>query len=370
MNSETIIKMMKKNVLKTIALSLLVLTFASCDDLFDKNKKGNEITVKEPTELFVLSEGLFNNNNSALAKYNLETGAMSGDFFAAVNNRGLGDTANDMGLYGSKLYVVVNVSGCVEVIDANTGNSLKQIKIVNSQNTSREPRAITFSGNKAYVCNFDGTIVRIDTTSLEIDATLTCGNNPDGICAANGKLYVSNSGGLNFPVFDNTVSVIDLVSFTEIKKITTGTNPGDIRADSEGNIFLVARGNYSTEPSRLQKISKSNDAITNFDTIPCAGFAINNDTAYIYNYDWNTFSCTVVSFNCKTDKVINKNFIADNTNILSPNGIDVNPFNSDVYITDAKNYTTSGDVFCFDKEGKLKFKLNETGINPNKVVFR
>jgi len=370
MNSETTFKMMKKNVLKSIALGLLVLIFASCDDLFDKNKNGSEITVKEPTELFVLSEGLFNNNNSTLAKYNLETGTMSSDFFATVNHRGLGDTANDMGIYGSKLYVVVNVSGCVEVIDANTGNSLKQIKIVNNQNTSREPRAIAFSGKKAYVCNFDGTIVRIDTTSLEIDATLTCGNNPDGICVANGKLYVSNSGGLNFPVFDKTVSVIDLISFTEIKKITTGINPGDLKADSQGNVYLIARGNYSSVSSRLQKISKSNDAVISFDSIPCAGFAINNDTAYIYNYDWSTFSCSVVSFNCKTDKVINKNFISDNTNIISPYGIDVNPFNSDVYITDAKNYTTAGDVFCFDKKGKLKFKLNETGINPNKVVFR
>lgn len=28
-----------------------------------------------------------------------------------------------------------------------------------------------------------------------------------------------------------------------------------------------------------------------------------------------------------------------------------------------------GNVFCFDKTGKLKFKLESVGMNPNKVIF-
>jgi len=38
--------------------------------------------------------------------------------------------------------------------------------------SSRQPRHIAFYENKAYVCSFDGTVARIDTTSLQIEKFL------------------------------------------------------------------------------------------------------------------------------------------------------------------------------------------------------
>ena len=38
-------------------------------------------------------------------------------------------------------------------------------------------------------------------------------------------------------------------------------------------------------------------------------------------------------------------------------------------MTEAYNFVIWGDVLCFDSEGKLKFRLNEIGLNPNKVTF-
>ena len=78
---------------------------------------------------------------------------------------------------------------------------------------ARQPRTFAFHGGKAYVCNFDGTVVRIDTATLAVDGITQAGRNPDGICCAAGKLYVSNSGGLDPQQPDNTVSVIDIASF-------------------------------------------------------------------------------------------------------------------------------------------------------------
>jgi len=325
----------------------------------------------EPTQLYILSEGLFNSNNSTLACYNLNTRKLISDFFLAANKRGLGDTANDLRLYGLKLYVVVNQSSEIEVIDAITGKSLKQIPLFKENGEGRQPRYIEFCKGKAYVCSFDGTVAKIDTTSLKIESIVQCGKNPDGICVANSKLYVSNSGGLNFPNYDNTVSVIDIATFTEIKKITVGVNPSKIHADNEGDVYLISNGNYGIIPNKFQKISSSLDEITeSFDDIQALNFTINNDTAYIYNYVSSTQKCAVKVFDCKTDKIISDNFITDGTELITPYGIDVNPANGDVYLTDAKSYTVLGDVLCFDRNGKLKFKLQEIGLNPNKVVFR
>lgn len=179
-------------------------------------------------ELYILSEGLFNLNNSSLALYSFKNNQLNTDYFRSINRRGLGDTANDMGIYGSKLYIVVNVSSQ----DRSSRPAKRQVCQADThavrKRKFRQPRNIAFDGGKAYVCSFDGTVARIDTASLSIDALTRAGRNPDGICVQNGKLYVSNSGGLDWEGIgvDRTVSVIDIPSFTEIKKIEVGPNPG------------------------------------------------------------------------------------------------------------------------------------------------
>lgn len=354
-----------------VFLFLGLMMLSSCDDMQDIERPELDEIIPEPTRLFILSEGLFNLNNSSLALYDLEKQKQTTDVFSSVNKRSLGDTANDMALYGSKLYIVVNVSSQIEVVDAKTAKSIAQIDMKDEKGIAREPRYITFHENKAYVCSFDGTVAKIDTTSLEIEALIEYGNNPDGICVANNKLYVSNSGGLSHPNYDNTVSVIDIASFKETKKITVGINPGIIHADSEGDVYVITRGDYDGNEYAFHKIDSKTDALVqSFTDIQASNFTIHRDTAYIYNYDFAGQTNWIKVFDCKTDEIIRENFITDETKIETPYGINVNPYNGDVYITDAKiNFTVWGDVFCFDRAGKLKFKINEIGLNPNTVVF-
>ena len=350
---------------------LLMFLFASCDDMYDKVPDGTLPVTTETSRIFVLSEGLINMNNSTLSMYDFEDKTTVSDYFLEKNQRGLGDTANDMELYGSKLYVVVNVSSQIEILDVSTGKSLKQIPMFDDKGVARQPRYITFHKDKAYVCSFDGTVAKIDTASMQIEDIVVVGRNPDGICVANNKIYVSNSGGLNFPNYDNTVSVIDIFIFTEIKKIKVASNPGKIHADSQGDVYLVSKGNYSSSsPYIFQRISAKTDVLEqSFSDISALNFTIHNDTAYIYNFDFNTQSCWVKVFDCTTEKIISDQFITDGTELSTPYGVDVNPLNGDVYLTDAKSFTEWGDVLCFDRHGKLKFKINEIGLNPNKVVF-
>ena len=94
------------------------------------------------SEMYVLCEGLFNLNNSTLARYSFETNTCMTDYFRTINRRGLGDTANDMDIYGGKLYIVVNVSSTVEVVDLHTGMSVGQVSLLAEDGSSRQPRAI------------------------------------------------------------------------------------------------------------------------------------------------------------------------------------------------------------------------------------
>lgn len=52
----------------------------------------------------------------------------------------------------------------------------------------------------------------------------------------------------------------------------------------------------------------------------------------------------------------------------NPYGMRVNPISGEIYITDAGNYISTGYLYCFDKEGKFKWKV-EAGNIPAHIVF-
>jgi YVTN family beta-propeller protein len=364
---------MPMNLRVVISLLCCCVLFAGCKDLEDYALPDNQV-VTSPDEkggVYILCEGLYAQNSASLAYYDFKAKNLNRDIFLSSNGRKLGDTANDIQQYGGKLYVVVDNSGTIEVLDAYTAKSVKKILVRNENDRNRSPRYITFHRDKAYVACFDSTICRIDTASLVIEATTKAGAYPDGICVANGKLYVSNSGDRNFAVMGNTVSVIDIASFTKIREINVAANPYRILADSEGDVYLASRGDYKgAGPYVFQRIDSYTDQLVQtFTDIEALNFTICNDTAYIYSYDFVKQTNSIKSFDCRTETIIEDNFIKDDTKITTPYGIAVNRFSGDVYVADAGNFTITGHLYCFDRYGVYKFKLRDVGLNPNAMVF-
>jgi len=357
--------MKKKNVFILVLLAALFAACSDSDDLIDPT----ELPPSETQKILVLCEGIMDRNNSTLAFYDLKSKTKDFDYFTTVNKRGLGDTANDMIKYGSKIYIIVNVSSTIEVIDAATGKSLKQIEMKTADNKPKQPRYAAAYGGKVYVTSFDDTVTRIDTVSLKIDGSVKVGRDPEGICIKNGKIYVANSGGLDFPNYDKTVSVIDLNSFEEIKQIEVGLNPYQVFADSQGDVYVNVRGNYGDIAPSFKKIKPSKDSyeVSTLTGVSVSEFTIVNDKAYILHNEWGKESKVKV-FDCKTEEVVTENFVTDGTSILNGYKITAYAYSGDVYVT-TSDYITSGNVLCFDNQGKCKFTLPSVGIGPNKVIL-
>jgi YVTN family beta-propeller protein len=354
--------MKKKNVCILVLLAALFAACSDSDDLIDPT----ELPPSETQKILVLCEGMWNYDNSTLAFYDLKSKTTDLDYFTTVNKRGLGDTANDMIKYGSKIYIVVNVSSTIEVIDAATGKSLKQIEMKTADNKPKQPRYAAAYGGKVYVTSYDDTVTRIDTVSLAIDGSVKVGRDPEGICIKNGKIYVANSGGLDSPDYDHTVSVIDLKSFEEIKQIEVGLNPYQVFADSQGDVYVSVRGNYTDIAPSFKKISPSYEvsAIAN---LTVSEFTIVNDKAYIL-YNERGKESEVKVYDCKTEKVVSENFVTDGTAISNGYKITADAYSGDVYVTTSE-YTISGNVLCFDNKGECKFTLQSVGIGPNKIIL-
>lgn len=88
------------------------------------------VPFNEKNCLYILNEGKFKGNNSSITYYNTTTSTTTNDYFNISNNRALGDTGEDMIRYGSKIYVSVYNSNLIEIIDINTGKSIKTIPMV------------------------------------------------------------------------------------------------------------------------------------------------------------------------------------------------------------------------------------------------
>ena len=365
---------MKRAILYILPLLLLTL---SCDPEPCLIEEGQAIADGNHTGVYVLSEGLFNQNNSTLSWIDFTTGqpdswnsatGRSFDAFGKVNGRRIGDTANDLILYGSRLYIAVSESSTIEILETSTCRSLKQIPLSRDGHAS-QPRRMTASGRFVYVCCFDGTVTRIDTLTMQADATVQVGRNPDGICCADGKLYVSNSGGLDTRNPDNTVSVIDLDSFTEIKRITVRQNPGNIYADGTG-VYVVSRGifDYGTMDydSRLHRIDIQTDEVTATYDIPILNMDIADGKGWFYGYGTGG---TIQVLDLKTGHILDSDFITDGTRVECPYSIKVEPVTRKVYVCDALDYVTPGSLLCFSPDGRLLYRVQGIGINPNTVEF-
>ena len=194
-----------------------------------------EITAPQFTDVqgfYLLNEGNMGSNKATLDYYNFRTGRYSRNIFALANPsvpKEMGDVGNDLGIYGSKLYAVINCSNKIDVIDKKTVKKIGQIDIPNC-------RFIKFYGGYAYVTSYAGPVVitpdykqrgyvaKIDTATLQVVDTCLVGYQPDELDIVNGKIYVANSGGYMVPNYENTISVIDIDSFTEVDRIEIEIN--------------------------------------------------------------------------------------------------------------------------------------------------
>ncbi len=359
---------MKKLVFKLSVVAIAMSVLVSCDP--DK-KKDNALF---NNGILVLCEGVYQQNNSTISYYDLDSDLAYPDVFYDKNNRYLGDNANHMIAYGNKLYIAVDNSNLIDVVDMTTGKSLSQISFNNKTFegvTVGNPRQLTTYKGKVYASCYTGHVVRIDTASLNIDKIAKVGANPEGLVAVNGKLYVCNSGGLNPDYqYDSTLSVVDVNTMQEESRITVCVNPAKIAAGDNGYVYLVSYGNYADIASCFQKINTNTNTVEKvYEGIVASNFCISGNYAYVYGVDWSNYP-DVQSFVKVVDLVSDVetgDFIKDGTTIKTAYAIMVDPNNQDVYISDALNNATNGDVYCFDKNGKKRFSF-EVGINPNTII--
>lgn len=324
-------------------------------------------TPKVTTGVYVLNEGLLNTTLSSLTYYDFGTNKAVTDYYANVNKAEIGDTGNDLLIYGGKMYIAVNETSKLIIADVLTAKLTKEMKFANAAGVDRMPRYVIPYKNSVLVSSWDNSISVIDTATLEITKTITVGTNPEQMVISGDKLYVANGGALT-PGFDSTVSVVSLSTFTELQKIKVGVNPSCMAADSADNIYVGCMGDYGAIGPKLVKISAiSNSVVKSVDT---AVGKIRYFNGYLYATGGYLGSPNVRKLNLTDLSQVSPNFVTDGTEIKTAYALNIDVNTGDVWVGDAKGYQASGEVFCFGQNGikKRDFKVTP-GMLPNTVAF-
>lgn len=325
---------------------------------------------------YVLNTGNWGGNDASIQYLDFQTGKLSEDLYAAANGEGLGDLGQDLCVYGSKIYVTVSGSSKVVIMDRKC-KVLKSIPVATEDGTPVEPRYMAACEGKVYFTAYDGTVSRIDTTSMAIDGKLnlidagaqTGYDHPEAITSANGKLYVNISGYSK----GKWLAVVDAASFTKLKDIEVMLNPYTQCITAEdGYVYFVSNGNYAGSPSltpdqyiygTMQRLDPETDQVEQV----CRATYIANAVEKMYILYSEYYMPDVARAYVRDLKTGDEQEFMDMADLQSANGLAVDPASGDVYVFDVP-YGAASDVHVYGADGTYK-RTFEAGMSTSKMVF-
>lgn len=361
-------------------LSLLVFSMvlaAIAVSCTKENASGNlpagiDIEVGENNTLFIMNQGAWPAGSSLDVK-NLSTGAFQADWFAKANpsvTQGLGNTGNDMAVIGGKLWVLMNGSNTIAIIDPTTGKLERTLEV-------DSPRYIIKKGNYAYVSSYgaavngsvygvNGKVYRIDASSYEMK-TVEVGYQPEGVTTLGDKLYVANSGGYQTEQ-DNRISVIDLSTFTVSGTLDLPVKNLNRLFSASGKLWVTTYDCYAsdwitiTAPASLGSVTAEGEYKAVPD-ITVGMVTLSKDRIYMVGYDGLTLISTA-------DASISRITLLDKDGnafpFSYPYGIAVNSATGDVYVSDA-SFISDSSVVCFASDGSFKWSQT-TGVGSGPLL--
>jgi len=308
--------------------------------------------------LYILNEGNMGSNKAQIDLMNLATGVYTRNYYGGQNPnvaKELGDVGNDIQVYGSRMYAVINCSHKVEVMDLHC-RRIGQVDLPNC-------RSLAFDGGRMYVSAYVGSVAdpdllgsvyEVDTATLQVLREVKVGHQPDELLVQDGLLYVCNSGGY-LSTYDSTLSVVDIRTMTELRQVTVGINPQRIVQDVDGRLWVACQGNRGSIPPSvavmqqgevIRRISVRADNLTSADR-----------EVYALDSEHKTLSRLYLTGERQT--------MLDLSDMEHPYGLYVHDY---IYVTDAKNYVSSGELRCYSLEGDLRWSA-QTGDIPGHMVW-
>lgn len=375
---------MKKYLLGLAVLLMGTAVMTSCDPA--KDYPETYLKVYSTGAYVVNSGNMYNKIESSLTAIDYASSTATQNVFKTANGRTLGNTANDGIVYGNKIYLAVDQSNTIEVIDKKTKQSIKQLKTTDLLGKAEgvEPRHIIADGGKVYFTTFGGYVAAVDTTSFALQKKWQVGSYPEGLVIGNGNLYVANS---NYGAGGGNISCINLSNDNvETKNIEGVNNPTGIYYAS--NVLYVLDNQYydasynaygenslrtvDFAQSKSQKVAEGNYAVC---VTPGATTTRDVEVVRPHFFVLNAPYGGTPSVSMLVAGSTQAQAMTLSEMPVSPCGIFADPLNGHIFVLSYKmgdsgyaDYNGNGYVMEYDSTGK-KLHEYETGVGSCAMFF-
>lgn len=372
---------MKKYLLGLAVLLMGTAVMTSCSD--DNDGPETYLQVYSTGAYVVNSGNMYSKIESSLTAIDYASSTATQNVFKTANGRTLGNTANDGIVYGNKIYLAVDQSNTIEVIDKKTKQSIKQIKT--TELLGAHPRHIIADGGKVYFTTYGGYVAAVDTTSFVLLKKWQVGSYPEGLVIGNGNLYVANS---NYGAGGGNISCINLSNDNvETKNIEGVNNPTSIYCASNV-LYVLDNPVYGPAPDyaatgenalravsftegKSQKVADGNYAVcvtpgvtTRMDVVPPYYF-------YVLNAPFgSTPSVSVLVAGSTQVQTMTLSEMP-----VKPCGIFADPLNGHIFVLSYRlgdkgnpDYNGNGYVVEYDRAGQKQHEY-ETGVGSCAMFF-
>lgn len=373
---------MKKYLLGLAVLLMGTAVMTSCSD--DNDGPETYLQVYSTGAYVVNSGNMYSKIESSLTAIDYASSTATQNVFKTANGRTLGNTANDGIVYGNKIYLAVDQSNTIEVIDKKTKQSIKQIKTTELLGNAEgaEPRHIIAGGGNVYFTTYGGYVAAVDTTSFALQKKWQVGNYPEGLVFGNHTLYVANS---NYGAGGGNISCINLSNDNvETKNIEGVNNPTGIYY-AAGLLYVLDNQYYDASYNaygenalravdfavgKSQKVADGNYAVC-----VTPGAITRTQVVRPYFYVLNAPFGGTPSVSALAAGSTQAQTMTLSEMPVSPCGIFVDPLNGHIFVLSYKmgdkgtpDYNGNGYVVEYDRAGQKQHEY-ETGVGSCAMFF-
>lgn len=347
---------MKNYFLKLAVLFFVLGAFAGCtsDDADDNAPVVPAPEKGDSLRFLIINEGNFTKGNTSLsAVWSNDT--IYNDLFRSANaQRPLGDAAQSLNIIGENIYVALNNSNKIEVMNKTDYKSVHTILF----HSNVSPLYITALDNdRAAVSGYSDKLMIINTKTYQVVDSVELGSSSKQMAVVNKRLFIA-SAGLKMVPLNN---LKDVTSIEEIYPI------GDSKliVDKNGNLWTISAGELvCIDPVTLlvkKKIALNGVQVNTFG----ARLDMNKAKDKLYfNTDVPQGGIFEVSIDAQTTPTT-PIFIYTGVEYLY--NMNISPDNT-IVICDALDFTQRGKIFEYSLTGDLLHTFT-AGVIPQYLYF-
>lgn len=349
---------------------IILLAAVCCLTACVKDKPAPSGPVNPPSvgrSVLIANEGSLSNGNASLSVYNIDKDSLYNDVYFTKNNTALGDVFQSIFADGELLYLAINNSDRITVVNKNDYSFVKNIAV-------DKPRYMAkASDNKLYVTSiFHNKINIVDINTGAVSGSITTDYpNTEGVINYSGKIYACN-----WDTACNYIYEIDPATDAITHRIPlAGYAPQQIEIDKNGMLWVLSGNVVRGKIATLTQIDPTSRSITKSFSFPAGADVMKpvwnpaKDTLYYLgvNYSGGTEYNGVYRIGISAESLPVAPLIAAST-FQYFWGLGLDSVTNTIYLGDPKGFIQKGNVSLYNTSG-IKLKSFETGVGPGFFHF-